>query len=75
MGFMPLVIASGAGAASRQSVGTAVLGGMVAATVFSLLFTPVFYLVMQRVAHWRRPASSRVSVAPHKAGAQNPRQG
>ena len=75
MGFMPLVIASGAGAASRQSVGTAVLGGMAAATVFSLLFTPVFYLVMQRMAHWRRPASSGVSLAPREAGAQNPRQG
>ncbi len=75
MGFMPLVIASGAGAASRQSVGTAVLGGMAAATVFSLLFTPVFYLVMQRMAHWRRPASSGVSLAPRETGAQNPRQG
>jgi len=49
-GFMPLVVAAGAGAASRQAIGTAVVGGMVAATVMSLLFTPVFYVVMQRLS-------------------------
>ena len=48
-GFMPLVIAAGAGAASRQAIGTAVVGGMIAATVMSLIFTPVFYVVMQRL--------------------------
>jgi HAE1 family hydrophobic/amphiphilic exporter-1 len=46
-GFMPLVVAAGAGAASRQAIGTAVVGGMIAATVMSLIFTPVFYVVMQ----------------------------
>ncbi len=46
-GFMPLVIASGAGAASRQAIGTAVVGGMSAATLMSLVFTPVFFVVMQ----------------------------
>ncbi|MGD8504594.1 MAG: efflux RND transporter permease subunit [Syntrophobacterales bacterium] len=46
-GFMPLVVASGAGAASRQAIGTAVVGGMIAATVMSVFFTPVFYIVMQ----------------------------
>ena len=49
-GFMPLVVASGAGAASRQAIGTAVVSGMAAATVMSLIFTPVFYVVMQRLA-------------------------
>jgi HAE1 family hydrophobic/amphiphilic exporter-1 len=48
-GFMPLVVASGAGAASQQAIGTAVVGGMIAATFMSLLFTPVFYVVMQRL--------------------------
>jgi hydrophobe/amphiphile efflux-1 (HAE1) family protein len=52
-GFMPLVVAAGAGAASRQAIGTAVVGGMVAATVMSLLFTPVFYVVMQKLAGFR----------------------
>ena len=48
-GFMPLVVASGAGAASQQAIGLAVVGGMVAATVMSLTFTPVFYVVMKRL--------------------------
>ena len=48
-GFMPLVIASGAGAASQQAIGTAVVGGMAAATIMSLSFTPVFYVVMKRM--------------------------
>jgi len=49
-GFMPLVVASGAGAASQQAIGTAVVGGMIAATIMSLLFTPVFYVVMQKLS-------------------------
>ncbi len=53
-GFMPLVVAAGAGAASRQAIGTAVVGGMIAATIMSLLFTPVFFVVMQRLSGLRR---------------------
>ncbi|MHC4214527.1 MAG: efflux RND transporter permease subunit, partial [Planctomycetota bacterium] len=53
-GFMPLVIATGAGAASRQAIGTAVVGGMIAATVMSVIFTPVFYVVMQRLSEFRK---------------------
>ena len=59
-GFMPLVVASGAGAASRQAIGTAVVGGMIAATVMSLIFTPVFYVVMQRMSEFRRKEKSGV---------------
>ncbi len=50
IGFMPLVVASGAGAASQRAIGLAVVGGMTAATIMSLLFTPVFFVVMQRVS-------------------------
>ena len=53
-GFMPLVVASGAGAASQQAIGTAVVGGMVAATIMSVTFTPVFYVVMQRLSELRK---------------------
>jgi HAE1 family hydrophobic/amphiphilic exporter-1 len=53
-GFMPLVIASGAGAASQQAIGAAVVGGMIAATIMSLTFTPVFYVVMQRLSELRK---------------------
>jgi HAE1 family hydrophobic/amphiphilic exporter-1 len=59
-GFMPLVVASGAGAASRQAIGTAVVGGMAAATVMSLLFTPVFYVVMQRLSEIRKKKDAEV---------------
>ena len=47
LGFMPLLVSSGAGAASRQAVGTAVVGGMIAATFFSLLFVPSFFVVFR----------------------------
>jgi HAE1 family hydrophobic/amphiphilic exporter-1 len=52
LGFAPLVIASGAGAASRQAVGNAVVGGMIAATFFSLLFVPSFFVVFQKLSEW-----------------------
>ncbi len=47
LGFLPLLVATGAGAASRQAVGNAVVGGMVAATLFSLLFVPSFFVVFR----------------------------
>ena len=57
LGFMPLLIASGAGAASRRAVGNAVVGGMIAATVFSLLFVPSFFVVFQFLSEWRSKSS------------------
>ena len=59
VGFMPLVVASGAGAASQQAIGTAVVGGMIAATIMSLLFTPVFYVAMQRLSELRGKPQER----------------
>ena len=47
LGFLPLVVASGAGAASRQAVGYAIVGGMIAATLFSLLLVPAFFVIFQ----------------------------
>ena len=47
LGFMPLLVASGAGAASRRAVGTAVVGGMMAATFFALLLVPTFFVVFR----------------------------
>ena len=58
LGFLPLLIASGAGAASRQAVGNAVVGGMVAATIFGLLFVPVFFVVFQGFSEWCSPNRS-----------------
>ncbi len=49
LGVIPLMFASGAGAASRQSIGTTVFGGMLAATILSLGFVPVFYALIERL--------------------------
>jgi hydrophobe/amphiphile efflux-1 (HAE1) family protein len=62
-GVIPLMLAHGAGAASRQSIGTTVFGGMLAATVLSLVMVPVFYVVIERLRepHPRRARQPRVS--------------
>jgi HAE1 family hydrophobic/amphiphilic exporter-1 len=49
LGVVPLMFASGAGAASRQSIGTTVFGGMLGATILSLALVPVFYAVIERL--------------------------
>lgn len=49
VGFWPLVIASGAGAASRQSLGTAIFGGYLAATLLSLFVVPILYIVIKQI--------------------------
>ena len=48
LGVAPLAVASGAGSEMRQSLGTAVLFGMIGVTVFGLLFTPAFYTVVRK---------------------------
>jgi HAE1 family hydrophobic/amphiphilic exporter-1 len=50
LGVLPLVVATGAGAASRRSLGTAVFGGMLAATVFGVFLIPVLYVVIQKAS-------------------------
>jgi multidrug efflux pump subunit AcrB len=45
LGVLPLVRASGAGAATQHSVGTGILGGMLAATLIGVFFTPLFYFI------------------------------
>ena len=47
LGFLPLMLATGAGANSRQSLGTAVCFGMMAATVGAVLFVPTLYVMVQ----------------------------
>jgi HAE1 family hydrophobic/amphiphilic exporter-1 len=55
LGVWPLVIAKGAGAASRQALGTAVFGGMIASTVLAVFFVPVFYVICQHFSEWISP--------------------
>jgi multidrug efflux pump len=50
LGVMPLVTSSGAGAASRHSIGTGVLGGMLAATFLAIFLIPMFYLLVESLA-------------------------
>jgi HAE1 family hydrophobic/amphiphilic exporter-1 len=49
LGVVPLAIAKGAGAEMRQSLGTAVLFGMIGVTFFGLFLTPVFYVVIRNL--------------------------
>jgi hydrophobe/amphiphile efflux-1 (HAE1) family protein len=65
LGAVPLMIATGAGAASRQSIGTTVVGGMLAATLLSLGFVPIFYAVIEgmREAVLRRFGRAREETA------------
>jgi multidrug efflux pump len=53
LGVVPLVIASGAGAEMRQSLGTAVFSGMIGVTLFGIFLTPVFFYVIQGLSEMR----------------------
>jgi multidrug efflux pump len=65
MGVFPLVIAKGAGAESRQLLGTAVFSGMLGVTFFGLLLTPVFYVTVQAIAQRLRPPKTG-NLQPHE---------
>jgi HAE1 family hydrophobic/amphiphilic exporter-1 len=53
-GLFPLVIAKGAGAATRHAVGTPVFGGMIAAAVFGIFLIPLLFVTAERLREWRR---------------------
>lgn len=57
LGMVPLVISSGAGAASRIAVGTGVMGGMVTATAIGIFVIPMLYLLVRRHLSRHRPAA------------------
>jgi len=61
LGVVPLLTATGAGAASQQSLGTVVFGGMLASTLFAIPFVSVFYIEMEKFSEWRL---RRKGVAP-----------
>jgi len=69
IGAVPLLLATGAGAASRQSLGTAVVGGMVVATILSLFIVPVLYVVIKstedRFKQRRKPPTDPPATAAH----------
>ncbi len=65
LGCVPLAIASGAGALSRQVMGFAVIGGMTAATTIAIFLIPVSFYVVEKLAH-RKPAGQ-----PARAGEEH----
>jgi HAE1 family hydrophobic/amphiphilic exporter-1 len=65
IGLMPLVIASGAGANARRSLGTSVVGGLTVATIL-IIFVPIFYYAIERL---------RERKAPKQAGDSTPEAG
>jgi HAE1 family hydrophobic/amphiphilic exporter-1 len=54
LGVLPLVLATGAGANARKSLGISVFSGMIASTCLAVLFVPSFFAVLQRFDEWRK---------------------
>jgi multidrug efflux pump subunit AcrB len=69
LGVVPLVLASGAGAAARRSMGTGVLGGMLVATFVATLFIPLFFVLLSRKNKELAAQSSGQPTAPPAAPA------
>jgi HAE1 family hydrophobic/amphiphilic exporter-1 len=54
LGVMPLVLATGAGAASRNTIGVTVLGGMIASSTISIFIVPVLYVLLTRWSYGKK---------------------
>ena len=67
LGVLPLVLAQGAGAEMRQSLGTAVFSGMLGVTFFGLFLTPVFYVVIRKFSAKKKPALAPPAEEPQVA--------
>jgi multidrug efflux pump len=72
LGVLPLVLASGAGAEMRQSLGTAVFSGMIGVTLFGVFLTPVFFYVLMWLRDRRQTRNNPI---PHGAAAGEPSAG
>jgi HAE1 family hydrophobic/amphiphilic exporter-1 len=64
LGVLPLVVASGAGASARKSIGITVFSGMIASTCLAVLFVPTFFVVIQRFENWLASRKEKASDAP-----------
>ena len=67
LGVLPLAISVGAGAGARRSVGTGVMGGMLAATFLAIFFVPMFFRLMteRRLREKRTTAELRAEIEHH----------
>ena len=72
LGVVPLVIAEGAGAEMRRTLGTAVFSGMLGVTFFGIFLTPVFFYVIQWFSDRRRPAAPTAPAAHDETPARAP---
>jgi HAE1 family hydrophobic/amphiphilic exporter-1 len=64
LGVAPLMVASGAGGASQQAIGTVVFGGMMASTLLAIPFVPVFYVLLERMSERLRKGKGPQPPAP-----------
>ena len=71
LGVLPLVLASGAGANARKSIGITVFSGMMASTCLAVLFVPTFFVVVQGFENWRAARKAGKSAAPTTGGEQS----
>lgn len=70
MGVVPLAKSTGAGAASQNAIGIAVIGGMVGATFLAILFVPMFYVMVEKIFHRKQEQEIVVSTNGEKAEAK-----
>jgi multidrug efflux pump subunit AcrB len=70
LGVVPLVLAKGAGAEMRHTLGVAVFSGMLGVTVFGIFFTPVFYSVIRWFTTRKQKATDAPPDAPPAAAVQ-----
>jgi multidrug efflux pump subunit AcrB len=70
-GVLPLAVSSGAGAGSRHSIGTGVVGGMLFATFVATFFIPLFYVwIVERFGEGKRTAATATPGADNESGAR-----
>jgi multidrug efflux pump subunit AcrB len=72
LGVVPLAVATGAGAAGRHSIGTGVLGGMLAATFLAIFFVPLFFVLVRKLSH---RVTARPTPAPTAMPVESERNG
>ncbi|HHQ4563896.1 TPA: efflux RND transporter permease subunit [Aeromonas veronii] len=68
LGVLPLVISSGAGASSRNAIGTGVMGGMISATVLAIFFVPLFFVLVMRYFTSHKSKEVRMAAAVESKG-------
>jgi len=71
LGVVPLMVATGAGAASQQAIGTVVFGGMLASTLLAIPFVPVFFVLLERMSERvkrRKPTRATILLRGDESG-------